>query len=211
MRDSLIDISGNRYGMLTAIKHVGKGKWLCRCDCGRESIHYGHHLRRGAIKSCGCVHYVNRGIKQSCDLPRESRDRLYHIWRGMKDRCFNPSSKNYELYGGKGIKVCNEWLEFPAFMEWSISHGYTDELSIDRINGNGDYCPENCRWATAIEQSNNRYTNKYIEFNGKRLSYSQWARETGLHKNTIRMRILSGWSVEDCLNTPAWKKPNSKT
>ncbi len=204
------DITGGKYGMLTPIKYIGGGKWLCQCDCGNQSIHYAHHLKNGTIKSCGCMHYIRTEARKTSGLSRESYKRLNHIWQGMKKRCSDPCANGYKLYGGRGITVCKEWEDFSEFVKWSVSHGYADDLTIDRIDNDGDYCPENCRWATAIQQANNRYTNKYIEFDGKRLTYSQWARKTGLHKNTIRMRILKGWSVEDCLTTPAWKNPKSE-
>lgn len=204
----LIDITGNKYGMLTPIEYIGKQKWLCRCECGKQSVHYAHHLKHGDVKSCGCM--SEKWREESRGFHQESSTRLYHIWTSMKQRCYNSSHEGYKWYGGKGIKVCEEWLEYLPFMKWAMSNGYADNLMLDRIDGNKDYCPENCRFVTQIQQANNKCNNKYIEFDGERLTYSQWARKTGLSKQLIRRRILSGWSAKDCLTTPSGEKPKTE-
>lgn len=156
-----IDLTGQRFGRLTVIGYhdteKGMARWRCLCDCGNETIVYGGNLRRGYTQSCGC-------FRHECETERAERSRthgreprrLYRIWSGMLTRCRNPRSSSYPRYGGRGIKVCPEWLDFSAFRDWALANGYSDNLSIDRVNNDGDYAPENCQWATAKEQANNR-------------------------------------------------------
>lgn len=129
--------------------------------------------------------------------------RLYNIWGHMKNRCSCEKNTFYRHYGGRGIKVCEEWFEFLPFYEWAITNGYTDNLTLDRIDVNGNYEPSNCRWVTRKAQSNNRRDNKLVTFNGKTKSIAQWAEMTGIKDTTIRYRIKQGWSVEKTLTTPA--------
>lgn len=150
-----IDISGKRFGHLTAVKPVGYKQvggtlyWLCVCDCGVEVEVLGTLLRRGSITRCG----------RDCGFDAEPtvEGRLRYIWSSMKQRCENPNHRQYTDYGGRGIHVCKEWsASFDSFKLWSIEHGYSRELSIDRVDNDGDYSPSNCRWATAVMQRNNR-------------------------------------------------------
>lgn len=208
MPAKLIDITGQKYGMLTPVKYLGKSQWLCKCECGNLSVHSSVHLKHGDVKSCGCMTEVWR--EKSRGFHQESKTRLYNIWSSMKQRCYNPKNQGYKWYGARGIKVCDEWMDYLGFRDWALSSGYSDDLTLDRLDSDKEYCPGNCRWATYAEQENNKRNNKYIEFDGKRLTYSQWARETGLSKEAIRRRMLSGWSAEDCLTTPIWQKPKSK-
>jgi hypothetical protein len=144
-----------------------------------------------------------------------ARSRLYNIWKLMKRRCNNPKDNVYKYYGGKGIKVCQEWEKFIPFMEWAHNNGYTDELTIDRIEGDKDYSPDNCRWITQSE--NSRIANvgregwkkgkfKYIEFNGQSKTKAEWAEELGVTYATINIRLNRGWSLEKTLSTPNTKK-----
>lgn len=154
-----IDITNKRFGRLVVIARLDdrnkKPVWLCKCDCGNEIVVRGDHLREGATKSCGCLEKENRD-KGANYKHGGRKSRLYSIWSGMLKRCNNPDCHAYENYGGRGISICNEWLNFPNFRDWALNNNYSDDLSIDRINVNGNYEPSNCRWATSKQQANNR-------------------------------------------------------
>ena len=152
-KSKLKDISGWRFGRLTAIERVGfnkhgKSTWKCKCDCGNlKEVDIGN-LSTGRTQSCGCLHRETfNNVTHN-----ESKTRLYRIWHAVKERCGRPKAINYKWYGGKGIKVCQEWSEsFEAFRDWAVKNGYSDELTIDRIDPDLDYSPQNCRWITRAE------------------------------------------------------------
>lgn len=198
------NLSGKRFGRLTAISIKPTNKWgvhwLCECDCGNFVVVLASHLKSGHTKSCGCwlkesSHKVNltHGMATS---------RIYTLWRAMKQRCTNPSVYNYCDYGGRGISVCDEWLTFENFYSWAMKNGYSDELSIDRINNDAGYSPENCRWVDAKTQANNRRSNKVIEYNNERHTLSEWSSITGIKAGTLNARLQKGWPVEKALFTP---------
>lgn len=133
---------------------------------------------------------------------KHSNTRLYHVWERMKDRCYNKNSSAFQRYGGRGIKVCDEWKDdFQTFMDWSVSHGYDVNLTIDRINNDGNYEPSNCRWATMLEQQNNKRSNKILTINGEGHTISQWSRIVGINPQTICERLKRGWDVEKAITT----------
>lgn len=162
-----LDLSGQRFGRLIALEWVstnkqGNSEWLCVCDCGKEVIVNSQKLKSGKTKSCGCLSRELTIKRNSEGFKYNARkNRIYRIYYGMKTRCYNPNEPGYHRYGGRGISICDEWLNsFETFQKWALSHGYRNDLSIDRINNDGNYEPSNCRWATAKEQANNRSTNK---------------------------------------------------
>ena len=188
-----IDMIGKTCGRLTVIKRVpNKGKnarWGCICSCGEYVEVDGCHLRNGGVKSCGCILKESKWNKTH----GLSNSRIYEIWHGMKNRCDN-GNKNY---GGRGITVCNEWKNsFDTFYEWALNNGYNETLTIDRIDVNGNYCPENCRWATITEQQNNKRTNVIIEYNGVSHTVSEWAKILNIKGETLFKRLKTK-SVEE--------------
>lgn len=198
-------MTGQRFGRLTAIKRVDNSaghntRWLCRCDCGNERIVSRGHLRSGHTKSCGCFHseLLLRSNYKHGGSTRGDTDRLYVIWRGMIDRCYNKNNMRYEAYGGRGIKVCDAWRHnYISFREWALSHGYSDNLTIDRINNDEEYDPQNCRWADLNQQANNKRTNVLITHNGETHTQAQWSRITGISQMTIHNRRVKGLTTEE--------------
>lgn len=163
------ELTGMKFGRWTVIGRAennkkGNAMWHCHCECGKQAIIVGYSLTGGRSKSCGCYHSerVSQANKESKTTHGEKKTRLYRIWNGMKQRCFNPNDKDYEKYGGRGITLCDEWKEdFCKFKSWAIANGYSQELSIDRIENNGNYEPSNCRWATQSQQNSNRRSYKW--------------------------------------------------
>lgn len=199
------DLTGMVFGRLKVISPVknvnGRTAWMCECNCGNRKVVMSKCLKNGSTKSCGCLSReiaVKRNAKHG-----KRHTRIYRIWLMMKNRCNNPKDKYYKCYGGKRITVCDEWSnDFLSFYSWAMSHGYADNLSIDRIDVNGNYEPDNCHWATAREQANNTTRNHYIAYNGKSQSMSMWASEIGIPYSTLRARIRSGWAIENALTEP---------
>ena len=187
----------------------GAARWLCRCDCGNLKTACGKKLRQGTIKSCGCLQKETR--KNAARTHGGGNTRLYRIWKSMRGRCYNAHSINFHLYGGRGITVCQEWKDsFEAFRDWALTHGYRDDLTIDRRDNDKGYFPGNCRWIYPKEQANNRRTCRTITLDGETHTVSEWAHITGLSKSTIKNRLDQGWSAARALTEPIHEKHRKK-
>lgn len=206
MSTKRIDLAGVRVGSLVAIKPDGFKQtaggrqyfWLCKCDCGNTCRVDGCCLRRASTKSCGCK---KNGLKHGM-----ATHPLYVVWLGMKGRCTNPNHKNYEDYGGRGIRVCQRWLDsFQAFYD-DMGERPGPNYTIERKDNNGPYEPSNCCWVTRASQNENTRQTRLLTYLGATLSIGKWAKRLGIHRKTITARIdRYGWSVERALRTPARK------
>ena len=203
------DISGKRYGRLTVLSYAySKNRttfWNCKCDCGNETIIRKNSLTNGDTISCGCYrkeHKHEYGFKHG-----KSHEKIYNSWAGMKSRCLSKNHSKYKNYGGRGITICEEWLDFNNFYDWAILNGYKEGLSIDRINVNGNYEPHNCRWSDRKTQMNNKTNNRYIEYGGQIKTITEWASELGIKTETLRYRIfIANWDLKKAFET----LPNAK-
>ena len=172
---------------------------LCRCECGSERPIRVDNLKHGATKSCGCLNREVAAAKMTTH--GETHSRLYNTWCSMKQRCYDQKNKRWDRYGGRGITLCAEWMEFERFREWAHSSGYSEGLSIDRIDNDGNYCPENCRWATITEQANNTSTNHIIHAFGESKTLSNWTKDPRCvaTRSLLGWRISAGWNPEDAI------------
>lgn len=205
------NLTGQKFGRLTVVEYAGRDNqrmalWKCKCECGNYIITRGTSLRYGNTKSCGCLQR-ERTIKihttHGLSGGQRQTSRLYRIWRNMKQRCYNPKACKYNSYGGRGIKVCEEWMKYEAFHKWSMNNGYRDDLTLDRIDNNGDYCPENCRWVTRKQQARNTAQNHFITYQDKTKTLREWADEFGINYTTLSSRLLDyGWSIEKAFTIP---------
>lgn len=200
--NSYENLIGKRFGRLIVVREANRTKrgmsWLCKCDCGNEKIVCGRDLHSGKTKSCGCLSAESRK-KPKRITHGLSKTRIYRVYRSMISRC-SPNYHNSNAYYQKGISVCEEWLNkngFENFYKWSMENGYSDELSIDRINNDEDYSPENCRWTTMKEQENNRSNNITIEYIGETKTLKQWSEYLGLNYGMVKARWNRGWRVPE--------------
>lgn len=210
------DLTGQRFGRLTVISQSGSSNhgrrlWKCKCDCGNETILNTTVLVSGTTKSCGCLKVeVARDRMRTHGM---SHSRLFSIWTAMKQRCYNKNFEQYNHYGGRGITVCDEWINnFQAFYDWAIKNGYAEDLTIDRIENDKGYSPDNCRWVTNKAQQNNKRTNRILTLNGETHTASEWSEIIGISRKLIEDRVTRlGWSDEKALTTPKRNMSNRRT
>lgn len=204
------DFSGEKKNHLTAIQFVercgDKTLWLFKCDCGNEIVRNHRDVFSEHIKDCGCMRSqrnAQRATKHGCLNKKSNKTRLYNIWIGVKRRSTYHEKKTHhtEGYYDRGITICNEWLSFENFKNWALSNGYTDSLTIDRIDVNGNYCPENCRWVSFKVQANNRRSNKLVEYNGETHTVSEWADKIGMKRKILENRLRK-YTIEKAFNMP---------
>lgn len=191
------DISGRKFGLLTALKYLGRENnnsfWECLCDCGVVCKKRSSHLKSGASGSCGC--YNRMLLKTKFKTHGLSKHPLNSIHNAMMQRCYNKNQKAYKYYGGRGIIVCERWHTFKNFYD-DMFDGYKAGLSIERDNVNGNYELSNCRWVTANEQYKNRTDSVFIDYNGERMIMKDWAKKLGIKNATLWARLNWGWPVE---------------
>jgi len=197
------DISGERFGRLLVLGLAGQRgvmySWYCACDCENVIEVRFSNLRGGGTRSCGCLSLevkTKHGNARRCGWTG-----AYSTWKSMRGRCLNITNPGYHNYGGRGIRICDSWLNsFKSFLEDMGER--PDGLCIERIDNNGDYCPQNCRWANRKDQANNTRFNYLLEYNGLTMNMTQWAGNTGIKRHVIEGRIRLGWSIERTLTTP---------
>lgn len=201
--------TGTKFGKWTVVEEVSpiyisnkpRRMFKCQCECGNIKEVQLYCLRNGHSTSCGCE---QRKRASEANLKHGLTDKhpLYCTWKNMKKRCNSPYSSEYSNYGGRGIKICKEWLDsFNCFYEWAINNGWNKSLTIDRIDVNGNYCPENCRWVDIKTQMNNTTKNHYIEYNGNTFTLSTLAEHLNIPYNIVRYRISKcNWNVEQLIN-----------
>lgn len=206
------DLTGKRFGYLTALGPIGRKResisWLCRCDCGSETIIASYDLRSGHTKSCGCFRVqatLSRNVTHGA-----SRTSEYEIWCSMKKRCSNPNAKFYERYGGRGIKICQAWQDsFGCFLR-DMGPRPSPKHSVERINNDGDYEPLNCCWATSAVQARNTKRSRFLELNGVRMNLVDVARIYGIAPSVLSSRLNKGWPAERALSMPTKTRNRKK-
>lgn len=202
----MMDLTGQRFDRLLVISAIPHNlgeqrKWLCRCDCGNEVTVFGGNLKRGLTRSCRCL---NKEITRSIftkhgDTVGGKPTTEYKTWCHIKDRCYNPDNKQYQDWGGRGIKMCDRWLSsFHSFLE-DMGRKPSPELTIDRINNDGDYEPGNCKWGTDLEQAKNKRNNKWYEANGERKHLREWSRVIGMDSGNINYHLRKGKTMTEII------------
>ena len=208
------DLTGMKFGLLTVVREVeqrfypsgNRTQWECGCECGNLVNVLGNSLTTGNTRSCGCLQktLVSRRLKTH----GMTNTKVYRIWQTMVSRCNNEKATGFHNYGGRGISVCGRWMEFEKFLnDMGLPPPKT---SIDRIDNDGDYCQENCRWATRKEQAQNKRNNRNIYFNGKNLCLIEWARKFDMDQSSMGER-LDKWSIERALTEPKQRCANVKS
>ena len=193
------DLSGKKFGRWTVLQFLGNRRWLCRCDCGVERPVLASQLTTGRGKSCGCLR--REKFLQLVTKHGGHGTRLYSIWKDMIKRCDNPNHAKFADYGGRGISVVRRWRNFANFRQ-DMGEPPTDAHEINRIDNDGDYCPDNCEWVTRKEQMRNIRRNRMLTHDGKTQCLSAWAEETGLDRRMIADRLAANWPIELALTLP---------
>lgn len=202
-----LDLKGKKFWKLFVIERAensrcGKSQWLCQCDCGKRLVVIGANLKNGNTRSCGCwVHSDDKSEYTGYIW----RTRLYSIWTDMKSRCYNKNFPKYISYGNREIKICDEWRTYENFENWAVANSYSDDLTIDRIDVNGNYEPSNCRWITNKEQARNKTNAIMLTYKGKTKQLIEWCEELQLSYVAVYTRFIRGWEPEAILETPVRK------
>lgn len=193
-----IDITGEQYGLWTALEPSNQsGKWKCQCVCGTIKDVYTSNLRSGKTHSCGCHAKSVNSARMSTH--NESKSKLYGVWLAMRRRCYLKTTRDYENWGGRGIKVCDEWQSYEPFRDWAMTNGYQEGLTLDRKDNDKDYSPDNCRWVNRFVQSNNKRNNHFVEINGEIHTIAEWCRLRNIKKGAFQSRLKLGWTGEKLL------------
>lgn len=210
-----VDYVGEKFGRLTVVSRLDNyispsgtksSRWKCVCECGQYVQVLGKHLATGDTVSCGC--YRNERRKEVKTTHGGSKDRLYRVWLNMIARCYNPQETGYSNYGGRGITLCSEWKnDYSVFRDWALNHGYDPnaargESTIDRIDVDGNYAPDNCRFTSMREQTNNRRNNRILTYQGEQDSIANWIKRLSLNRAVVYKRIYNGWSTDDAFERP---------
>ena len=205
----MIDLVGRKFGRLTVVSEAERTRskggtsirmWNCVCDCGNKRTLSSSALTGCKTKSCGC--YKKDVNKKRFTKHGLSKTKLYRVWSSIKDRCYRDGCKGYINYGGRGIVMCDEWKNnFQAFYDWSISNGYTEGLTIERKDVNGNYCPENCCWIPKSEQPKNRRNSHFITYKGETKTLSEWSKELHIDRETVRLYEKRFGDGEKAINT----------
>jgi len=202
------DFVGRTFGRLTvkAFSHINAYRnacWVCECSCGVVATVRGGELTSGDTQSCGCLR--KELMAESHTIHGSAYTTEYRIWGNILQRCINPNNPHYADYGGRGITVCDDWLKFENFYR-DMGDRPSKDHTVDRIDNDGPYCKENCRWATQKQQMNNTRSNRFVEFGGESLTVAQWSVRTGIGSTTLLYRLNAGWPVELVLTVPVNKR-----
>lgn len=203
----LIDLTGKRFGRLVVIKQAERKNnriaWLCKCDCGNEKVVVGKTLSNGLTRSCGCLRKEITSKTQS--IHKMSDSKLYITYNNMKKRCYDINSDHYKWYGEEGKTICEEWIGkngFINFSKWAFSNGYSEDLTIDRIDNTKGYSPDNCRWVTMKQNCRNKRNNHLITIDGETKTLVEWCEQYNISETVVRSRIRIGWDDVKSITTP---------
>ena len=197
--NQVIDLTNKKFGKLKVISldkiKNHKAYWICKCDCGNEKSIMANSLTSGKTKSCGCLAKSN--FYKLITKHGDCKTKLYHCWLNMKNRCYNPNSVDSKWYFEKGISICDEWMDYKNFKIWASQNGYKDGLTIERLDVNKNYCPENCTWIERNKQNNNKSDSRFITYNGQKKCLAEWIKELNLSKSFVYNRLRKDISFNE--------------